>query len=278
MISEYELNLKIKEAKDYLAKRITETPEFGIILGSGLGGLADLAQEAQIIKYEDIPHFPRVTVAGHSGRLIVGKMASKHVMLLQGRFHYYEGYDMNEVTFPVRLMQAIGIKNLIVTNAAGGINKDYGAGDLVVIKDHIHLMGTNPLRGSNLSDHGTRFPDLSEAYNLEWRNTALNLMNEIGLEPKEGVYAAVSGPSYETPAEIRYLRTIGADLVGMSTAPEVIVANHGGMKVLGISCVTNMAAGVLPEKLCHDEVIATTERVKKQFVLFVQTLIGALEV
>ena len=233
MISEHELNRRIQDAKEYLSERITVTPEFGIILGSGLGGLADLAEESQIFKYEDIPHFPTATVAGHSGKLIVGKLASKNVMLLQGRFHYYEGYEMNEVTFPVRLMQVMGIKKLIVTNAAGGINREYSAGDLVLIKDHINLMGMNPLRGANLSNHGTRFPDLSQAYDLGWRDKALSLMQEIGLEPKQGVYAAVSGPSYETPAEIRYLRTIGADLVGMSTAPEVIVANHSGMKVLG---------------------------------------------
>lgn len=277
MITEQELNKKIQEAKEYLSARITVTPEFGIILGSGLGKLADLAEDSIVIKYEDIPHFPVSTVAGHSGKLIVGKIASKTVMMMQGRFHYYEGYEMNEVTFPVRLMQVLGIKNLVVTNAAGGVNKEYKPGDLVLIEDHLNLMGVNPLRGANLSDLGARFPDLSEAYSHEWREKALNLMPKVGLEPKQGIYAAVSGPSYETPAEIRYLRTIGADLVGMSTAPEVIVANHGGMKVLGISCVTNMAAGVLPEKLSHSEVIATTQRIEQQFVGFVKSLIGILD-
>lgn len=277
MITEQELNKKIQEAKEYLSARITVTPEFGIILGSGLGKLADLAEDSIVIKYEDIPHFPVSTVAGHSGKLIVGKIASKTVMMMQGRFHYYEGYEMNEVTFPVRLMQVLGIKNLVVTNAAGGVNKEYKPGDLVLIEDHFNLMGVNPLRGANLSDLGARFPDLSEAYSHEWREKALNLMPKVGLEPKQGIYAAVSGPSYETPAEIRYLRTIGADLVGMSTAPEVIVANHGGMKVLGISCVTNMAAGVLPEKLSHSEVIATTQRIEQQFVGFVKSLIGILD-
>ncbi len=277
MITEQDLNKKIQEAKEYLSKKIDVTPEFGIILGSGLGKLADLAEDSLIIKYEDIPHFPVSTVAGHSGKLIVGKIASKTVMMMQGRFHYYEGYEMNEVTFPVRVMQVLGIKNLIVTNAAGGVNKEFRPGDLVLIKDHLNLMGANPLRGANLSDLGARFPDLSEAFNQEWRKKALNLMPKVGLEPKEGVYAAVSGPSYETPSEILYLRTIGADLVGMSTAPEVIVANHGGMKVLGISCVTNMAAGVLPEKLSHNEVIATTQRIEQQFVGFVKALIGILE-
>lgn len=277
MITEQELNKKIQEAKEYLSKKIDVTPEFGIILGSGLGKLADLAEDSIVIKYEDITHFPVSTVAGHSGKLIVGKIASKTVMMMQGRFHYYEGYEMNEVTFPVRLMQVLGIKNLVVTNAAGGVNKEYKPGDLVLIQDHLNLMGVNPLRGANLSDLGARFPDLSEAYSHEWREKALNLMPKVGLEPKQGVYAAVSGPSYETPAEIRYLRTIGADLVGMSTAPEVIVANHGGMKVLGISCVTNMAAGVLPEKLSHSEVIATTQRIEQQFVGFVKSLISVLD-
>ncbi len=277
MISEQELNKKIQEAKGYLNERITVTPEFGIILGSGLGKLADLAENSIVIKYEDIPHFPVSTVAGHSGKLIVGKIASKTVMMMQGRFHYYEGYEMNEVTFPVRLMQVLGIKNLIVTNAAGGVNKEYKPGDLVLIEDHLNLMGVNPLRGANVSDFGPRFPDLSEAYDHKWREKAIELMPTMGLEPKRGVYAAVSGPSYETPAEIRYLRTIGADLVGMSTAPEVIVANHGGMKVLGISCVTNMAAGVLPEKLSHNEVIATTQRIEQQFVGFVKSLISILD-
>lgn len=277
MITERELNLRIEEAKNYLEGQITLTPEFGIILGSGLGKLADLAEDRLEIKYEDIPHFPVATVAGHSGKLIIGKIASKNVMLLQGRFHYYEGYEMNEVTFPVRVMHALGINKLIVTNAAGGVNQEYRAGNLVLIMDHLNLMGANPLRGANLSDLGPRFPDLSEAYNLEWREKALELMPKMGLEPKQGVYAAVSGPSYETPAEIRYMRTIGADLVGMSTVPEVIVANHGGMKVLGISCVTNMAAGVLPEKLSHSEVIATTQRIEQQFVSFVKSLIGILD-
>ncbi|KUO58881.1 MAG: purine-nucleoside phosphorylase [Gracilibacter sp. BRH_c7a] len=277
MVSEQELSKKIEEAKTYLSSKIDEIPEFGIILGSGLGKLADMAEDSLVIKYEDIPHFPLSTVAGHSGKLIIGKISSKNVMMLQGRFHYYEGYEMNEVTFPVRVMQVLGIKNLVVTNAAGGVNKEYNAGDLVLIEDHINLMGTNPLRGSNLSDLGPRFPDLSEAYNQEWRDIALNLMPKMNLTPKQGIYAAVSGPSYETPAEIRYLRAIGADLVGMSTAPEVIVANHGGMKVLGISCVTNMAAGVLPEKLSHHEVIATTQKIEQQFVTFVKSLVSVLE-
>lgn len=277
MISEQELMSKIEEAKKYLNERITDTPDFGIILGSGLGKLGDMAQDSLVIKYEEIPYFPVSTVAGHSGRLIFGKLASKKVLMMQGRFHYYEGYDMNEVTFPVRLMQVMGVKNLIVTNAAGGVNKDYSPGDLVLIEDHINLMGVNPLRGSNLSALGPRFPDVSEAYYSEWRKIALKLMKEMGLNPSQGVYAAVSGPSYETPAEIRYLRSIGADLVGMSTVPEVITANHGEMRVLGISCVTNMAAGVLPEKLNHEEVIATTEKVGEQFISFVTALLRVLE-
>ena len=277
MITEQELMLKIEDAKQYLSERIISTPDFGIILGSGLGKLADMAEDSLIIKYEDIPHFPVSTVAGHSGKLIIGTLASKKVMMMQGRFHYYEGYEMNEVTFPVRLMQALGVNNLIVTNAAGGVNKDYNTGDLVLIEDHINLMGVNPLRGANLSSLGPRFPDLSEAYHAPWRITALKVMKDLDLKPIQGIYSAVSGPSYETPAEIRYLRTIGADLVGMSTVPEVITANHGGMRVLGISCVTNMAAGVLPEKLNHEEVIATTQKVGEQFIALVTALVRVLE-
>ncbi|NLI93572.1 MAG: purine-nucleoside phosphorylase [Peptococcaceae bacterium] len=277
MISEELLNAKINEAKAYVTKKLQVTPELGIILGSGLGNLAELVQDPIVIPYQEIPHFPVSTVQGHSGKLITGTLSGRPVMVLQGRFHYYEGYEMHEVTFPVRLMQAMGIKGLLVTNAAGGINMEYEPGDLILIQDHINLMGSNPLRGANLSSLGPRFPDLSDSYNTGWRQKALALMGDMDLKPLQGVYAGVSGPSYETPAEIRYLRTIGADLVGMSTVPEVIVANHGGMKVLGISCVTNMAAGIQARKLSHAEVIETTQRVGETFVSFVQKLIQLLD-
>lgn len=277
MITDKKLLTRLNDTREYLQEKMPYTPELGIILGSGLGSLADFVQEKTVIPYKEIPHFPISTVQGHSGQLVIGKISSKSVMVLQGRFHYYEGYEMHEVTFPVRLMQALGMKGLVVTNASGGINENYQPGDILIISDHINLMCGNPLRGANISVLGSRFPDMSEAYYSLWREKALEVMRNLGMKAQQGVYAAVSGPSYETPAEIRYLRTIGADMVGMSTVPEVIVANHGGMKVLGISCVTNMAAGILNQKLSHAEVITTTERVEKEFVEYIQKLIGELK-
>ncbi|MCB8816470.1 purine-nucleoside phosphorylase [Desulfosporosinus shakirovi] len=276
MISEQEYNFKLAEARSYLIERVPSLPELGIILGSGLGAFADLVKEKVTISYKDIPHFPVSTVEGHAGKLVFGKVEDRSVVVMQGRFHYYEGYTMQEVTFPIRVMQVLGVTGLVVTNAAGGINPEFRPGDLILIKDHLNMMGENPLRGLNLSNLGPRFPDLSEGYNSEWRKKALAIVQEHEIRPHEGVYAAMSGPSYETPAEIRHLRVIGADMVGMSTVPEVIVANHGGMKVLGISCVTNMAAGILPQKLSHTEVMETAERVEKKFVNFVQGLMRVL--
>ncbi|MDR3599285.1 MAG: purine-nucleoside phosphorylase [Desulfosporosinus sp.] len=273
MISEKDYSVKLAEASSYLKERVTEVPELGVVLGSGLGAFADLVEEKVVIPYREIPHFPISTVEGHAGQLVFGKVQGRSLVVMQGRFHYYEGYMMQEVTFPIRVMQVLGVTGLIVTNAAGGINSAFQAGDLVLIKDHLNLMGDNPLRGENLANLGPRFPDLSEGYNWAWRQKALEVAKKLGIKPQEGVYVAVSGPNYETPAEIRYLRTIGADMVGMSTVPEVIVANHGGMRVLGISCVTNMAAGILPQKLNHAEVMETAERVGKQFVSFVQALV-----
>ena len=276
MISEKAQNVKLAEARRYIMEQVPSLPELGIILGSGLGTFADLVEEKSVIPYKDIPHFPISTVEGHAGQLVFGKVAGRKVMVMQGRFHYYEGYSMQEVTFPIRVMQVLGAKGLIVTNAAGGINSAFHPGDLILIKDHLNLMGDNPLRGANLLSLGPRFPDLSEGYDLEWRQKALTIARELGINPQEGVYAAMSGPNYETPAEIRYLRTIGADMVGMSTVPEVIVANHGGMQVLGISCVTNMAAGILAQKLNHSEVMETAGRIEKQFFQFVQALVRVL--
>lgn len=276
MISEKAQNVKLAEARRYIMEQVPSLPELGIILGSGLGTFADLVEEKVVIPYKDIPHFPISTVEGHAGQLVFGKVAGRKVMVMQGRFHYYEGYSMQEVTFPIRVMQVLGATGLIVTNAAGGINSAFHPGDLILIKDHLNLMGDNPLRGANLLSLGPRFPDLSEGYDLEWRQKALTIARELGINPQEGVYAAMSGPNYETPAEIRYLRTIGADMVGMSTVPEVIVANHGGMQVLGISCVTNMAAGILAQKLNHSEVMETAGRIEKQFVQFVQALVRVL--
>lgn len=276
MISEKDFSAQLAEARDYLVQRVRILPELGVILGSGLGAFADLVQEKQVISYKDIPHFPISTVEGHAGQLVFGIVEGRTVVVMQGRFHYYEGYTMHEVTFPIRVMQGLGVTGLIVTNAAGGINPDFNSGNLILIKDHINMMGDNPLRGANLSSLGPRFPDLSEGYNLDWRQKALAIASELGINPLEGVYAAMSGPNYETPAEIRFLRSIGADMVGMSTVPEVIVANHGGMRVLGISCVTNMAAGILDQKLSHVEVMETASRIEKQFVNFVQALVKSL--
>lgn len=276
MISEQEFMDKLSETRRYILEKVNIEPQIGIILGSGLGGFVDLIEDKVTIPYKEIPHFPVSTVEGHKGQLVFGKVLGKPVVAMQGRFHYYEGYSMQEVTFPVRVMQVLGVSGLIVTNAAGGINTAYRPGDLILIKDHLNMMGDNPLRGANLSNLGPRFPDLSEGYDLEWRQKALTVAREVGIYPQEGVYAAMSGPSYESPAEIRFLRTVGADLVGMSTVPEVIVANHGGMRVLGISCVTNMAAGILSQRLNHAEVMETAERIEKQFVRFVQALVKGL--
>jgi len=267
---------RLAEARRYLTNLISEMPEMGIVLGTGLGGFAEFIEDKIEVDYQDIPYFPVSTVEGHKGRLIFGQVYGRQVVAMQGRLHYYEGFDIQEVVFPIRVMQVLGVTGLIVTNAAGGINPAFRPGDLVLIKDHINLMGVNPLRGPNISSLGPRFPDLSEAYDREWREKALPIMRELGIHPQEGVYAAMSGPSYETPAEIQFLKAIGADMVGMSTVPEVIVANHGGMRVLGISCITNMAAGLLPQKLSHTEVLETTERVEKQFVRLVQALVRVL--
>ncbi|MDR3271604.1 MAG: purine-nucleoside phosphorylase [Peptococcaceae bacterium] len=278
MLSESEMNIKLAETKRYLLAQgsLEETPALGIILGSGLGRLADLVENPKVIPYREIPNFPVSTVAGHAGQLVFGWVEGKYVMVMQGRFHFYEGYDMAEVTYPVRVMQALGLKGLIVTNAAGGVNFDFKAGDLALITDHLNMLGVNPLRGANLSDFGARFPDMSEAYDVEWRKRAWQTAQEMGLPLQKGVYAAFSGPSYETPAEICYARMMGADMVGMSTVPEVIVANHGGMRVLGISCITNMAAGVLPRKLSHAEVMETAQRIETEFVRFVANVVRVL--
>lgn len=276
MLNEQKLLSKITEAKEYIKKNIEVQPELGIILGSGLGDFADQVENKVVIPYRQIPHFPLSTVIGHAGELVIGSISGQQVLLLKGRFHYYEGYTMQEVTFPVRVMESMGLKGLIVTNAAGGINTDYLPGDLVIIQDHINLMGANPLVGKNLSEVGPRFPDMSEGYDADWREIATQIMNDMGKKSHTGVYAAVSGPSYETPAEIRYLRAVGADLVGMSTVPEVIIAKHGGLKVLGISCVTNMAAGVTKEKLSHEDVMETSKKVQIFFVEYLKKIVKAL--
>lgn len=239
--------------------------DIGVILGSGLGDYAEALEDAVKLPYSEIPDFPRSTVAGHAGMWCCGTLHGKRVVMMQGRFHYYEGYGMKDVTLPVRVMQKIGVKTLIVTNAAGGVNLGYHPGELMVIGDMFSMTAQNPLIGPNLDAFGPRFPDMSCAFDKELRALAHKCANEQGFALREGVYAQMTGPTYETPAEIRMLRTLGADAVGMSTVPEVIVARHGGMRVLGISCITNMAAGILDQPLNHAEVTETANRVKGQF-------------
>jgi purine-nucleoside phosphorylase len=248
-------------------------PEIAVVLGSGLGAFADDLKDSVVIPYGDIPNFPRSTAVGHAGRLVVGKIGDLTVAAMQGRVHQYEGYSSREAAFPVRVLGQLGIKSLVVTNAAGGINPAYTKGALVVISDHINLQGNNPLNGPNDERFGPRFPDMSEAYCRRYRRLAQDAASELGIELKEGVYAALCGPSYETPAEIRYLRTIGADLVGMSTVPEVIVARHMGINILAISCVTNMAAGLSEGEISHEEVLATGERVRGLFVALLTAIL-----
>lgn len=268
-----DLKTKIQLAMDEILKIYKVKPEIGLVLGSGLGEMAEEMEERVVIPYQSIPGFPLSTVEGHAGNLVFGKISNKIVVAMQGRFHYYEGYPMQEVTFPIRIMAKLGIKKLIVTNAAGGINKDFKAGDLMIIEDMLNLQGDNPLIGANLDDFGTRFPDLSQPFNQKLQEIAFKsaIVNNIVL--KKGVYAGMSGPNFETPAEIRMLRTMGADAVGMSTVPEVIVARHSGIKVLGISCISNMGSGILDQPLNHKEVIETTNKIKNVFKkLLVETI------
>lgn len=264
---------RIEEAASYIASRSPIRPEIGLILGSGLGVLADSLEEAVTVDYSDIPHFPVPTVEGHAGELLLGKIGGRPVLLMKGRFHMYEGHQGETVTFPIRVMQKLGITGLLVTNAAGGVNTSYEPGDLMLISDHLNMTGTNPLIGPNHKELGVRFPDMSEGYSKRLRAIAKEIAASQGLKLQEGVYAGLLGPSYETPAEIRMLRVLGADAVGMSTVSEVVIARHSGIEVLGISCISNMAAGILDQPLSHEEVMATTDRVKQQFLKFVIQLI-----
>ncbi|KEI07532.1 purine-nucleoside phosphorylase [Clostridium botulinum] len=257
---------QIQEAAKYIQEKSKYTPEIGLILGSGLGAIGDKIENAEYYPYSEIPHFPVSTVEGHAGRLVIGTLQGRTVIAMQGRFHFYEGYKMQEVTFPVRVMKLLGISKLIVTNAAGAVNTNYKPGDLMLISDHLNLMGDNPLMGRNLDQFGARFPDMSNAYDKELRGKVKEIASSLGVELQEGVYAAMSGPTYETPAEIRMIRTLGGDAAGMSTVPEVIIASHSGIKTVGISCMTNMAAGILDQPLDHEEVIETSERVRETFI------------
>ncbi|MBC5629943.1 purine-nucleoside phosphorylase [Clostridium sp. NSJ-6] len=264
---------QIKASADFILSKSNYKPEIGLILGSGLGSLADSIENPEFYNYSDIPNFPTSTVEGHAGRLVIGTLGGKQVVAMQGRFHYYEGYSMEKITFPVRVMKLLGVSKLIVTNACGAVNQDFNAGDLMVITDHINFSGSNPLFGHNLDEFGPRFPDMSEAYNLDLRNKVLNVGKELGLDLKQGVYVMFSGPTYETPAEVRMAKIMGGDAVGMSTVPEVIVANHSGIKTVGISCLTNMAAGILDQPLNHEEVIETSARVKNDFIKLMNRVI-----
>ncbi len=264
---------RAERAAQFIRARTKLRPKIALVLGSGLGGFADGMRGAVRLDYAKIPHFPRSTAIGHAGRLVLGKAGAVPVAVLQGRVHFYEGYSQREVIFPMRVLARLGIGAVILTNAAGGINREYKQGCLVVLRDHINLQGTNPLIGANDSRFGVRFPDLTQVYSKTYRRFALEEGKRLGAEISQGVYAALTGPSYETPAEIRYLRSIGADLAGMSTVPEVIAAAHLGIRVLGISCVTNMAAGILDQPITAEEVLETGERVKGQFVALLNAVI-----
>lgn len=259
------LQEKITAAADYIRQRITQTPQIGLVLGSGLGDFADTLENPTKIPYADIPDFPQPTVEGHSGAFVFGTKQGKSVVALQGRLHYYEGFTQQEITLPIRVLAALGVKTLLLTNAAGGVNLGFKPGDLMLISDHINYSGANPLIGPNLEKFGPRFPDMSDLYTSALREKIKEMAAQAGIELREGVYAMYSGPNYETPAEIRMFRTLGADAVGMSTVPEALIAGHSGLQVIGISCITNMAAGVLPVKLNHAEVVETAAKVHDLF-------------
>lgn len=267
---------QVIEATEWLRGKGFGGGDVGLVLGSGLGPFADTMQEAFRVGYAEIPHFPASHVIGHAGRLVGGTVRGRHVMALSGRAHFYEGHDLRKVTFAIRVLSRLGIRTLILTNAAGGINTAFTSGALMIIDDHINLLGSNPLIGPQDDRFGPRFPDMTEVYSRRLRALADETAREIGLEVPHGVYLGVHGPSYETPAEIRAFRTMGADAVGMSTVPEAIVARQMNMEVLGISCISNMAAGVLPLPLNHDDVMETTRRVRTQFIALLEGVIGRL--
>jgi purine-nucleoside phosphorylase len=267
---------RAEHAARVIRSRISVEPRIALVLGSGLGSFADDLEESVGIPYEDIPGFVRSTAQGHAGRLVVGKIDSVPVLAMQGRVHYYEGYSLEEVTFPVRTFGLLGVKTLVLTNAAGGINVQLSQGALMVISDHVNLMGVNPLRGPNDERFGPRFPDMSAVYSHELQELVVDEAKAIGAEVRRGIYGGLSGPSYETPAEIHLLRSLGADAVGMSTVPEAIVARHMGLEVLGISCITNMAAGISDAPINHEEVMATGDRVRETFADLVRRVIGAI--
>ena len=285
---------KAQEAAEFIRKQYNKDIKVALVLGSGLGAFGDDMENAVKISYEEIPHFQKSTVAGHAGQLVLGEVAGFPVAVQQGRFHFYEGYEMEKVVFPVRMFGVLGVKSLILTNAAGSVDTDYRQGTLMLIRDHINLFGENPLRGANDERFGPRFPDMTEVYSLDYQNIALDVAEEMAQEKAEkteartgkkqkaekilrrGVYCGLSGPSYETPAEIRMIRLLGADAVGMSTVPEAIAARHQEIKVLGISCITNLAAGITDERINHEEVMETGAKVAETFKELLRRIIPKL--
>ena len=274
---EKDLMSQLKESADFIkAKMNGFEPEIGIVLGSGLGELGDEIENPIIIDYKDIPNFPVSTVAGHKGQLIIGELSGKKVICMSGRFHYYEGYETYQTVFPIQVMKLLGVEKLILTNSAGCVNTEWESGTLMLITDHINLLTPSPLRGPNLDELGERFFDMTYAYDRELQQIALEQAKELGIDLKQGVYMYFPGPSYETPADIRAARTLGADAVGMSTVPEVTAASHCGLRTMGITCMTNMAAGILDQPLNHEEVLETSERVKEQFKTLIRAIVKAM--
>lgn len=265
---------EILESKQYIENLTSVKPTIGIILGSGLGPFADTLENAVRIPYDEIPYFAKSAAVGHANELVIGTIGGKNVVAMKGRFHYYEGFTLDQVTFPVRVMKALGVEKLIVTNACGAVNTDFNPGDLMLITDHINLTANNPLIGPNNDDLGVRFLDVSEVYSKNLRSIVKEVAVEQNVNLREGVYAWWTGPTYETPAEVRMIRTLGADAVGMSTVPEALIARHSGIETVGISCLTNMACGILDQPLSHDEVIETAERVKSTFLKLVTEIIA----
>ena len=278
-MNDYFTLAQIDETAAAVRTRIAELPQIGLILGSGLGGLADSVENPVRLPYGELPHWPVSTVIGHQGQLILGRLEGRHVMVMQGRSHYYEGYSMAQITLPVRVMQRLGVKFLIVTNAAGGVNPDFVPGDLMLITDHLNLVGMaglSPLRGPNLDEFGPRFPDMSRAYDLELRELACRVAAEKNLSLRQGVYACLAGPSFETPADLRFLRGVGVDAVGMSTVPEVTVAHHGGTRVLGISGVSNKANLDGNTLTTHEEVLDAGKKIVPQLITLIQGVLTRL--
>jgi purine-nucleoside phosphorylase len=268
---------RAQEAAQFVLAQTPTRPRIAVVLGSGLGTFADELHDATALRYEDLPYFPKSTAIGHAGRLVIGSVDGIPLAVMQGRVHLYEGYSAQQVAFPIRVLARMGIHAVVLTNAAGGINAEYGKGALVVLRDHINLLGQNPLIGPNDDRFGLRHPDMTDAYNAQFRHLALDESQRLGADVYEGVYAAVAGPSFETPAEIRFLRAIGADLVGMSTVPEVIAARYLGLEVLAISCVTNMAAGMTGEKITAEEVLETGERVRGKFLALLRAVLPKID-